>query len=259
MNKFSDILREINNNLNLPQPNKSRIILEIAADMEGLYEHYIKSGMNEDEATEKVKEEYDFSSEALSQLAHVHESFMQKLLNRLPEQARTRWERLMVLALFLSIALSSSYIFVMTPFIRSASPLVWPVLGIGLYAIYLSLLNMIKLNNIKKVYIKKIRSDLSKIVFSGGLLIFISIWGYLIEYYIRGPMIPSTNLFSLLFMHGRILKNNIMLIANCFVKSSSIMIIGLFLLFTIIILLYTLTNKLQKIEYDEAMLYLEKN
>jgi hypothetical protein len=259
MKKFTYILREINNKLDLPQPSKSRIILEIAADMEGLYEHYLRSGLKDDEAIEKVKEKFDFSREALSQLVCVHESFIQKILNKLPEQARTQWERIILLVLFFCLLLSCSYVFIMTPFVRSASLLVWPVLGIGLYTIYLSFLNMNKLNNRKKINFIKIHSGLSKIVSLGGLLIFISLWGYFFEYYKSGPIIPSTSMFSLLFMRGNNLENNGMTIANCFVKSSSIMIVGLFILFIIIILLYTMINKLQKIEYDEAMLYLEQN
>ena len=38
MNEFNHILKEINEKLNVPHPGKSRIILEIANDIEGFYD-----------------------------------------------------------------------------------------------------------------------------------------------------------------------------------------------------------------------------
>ena len=42
MKQFTALLKSINERLDLPQPTKSRIILEIAADLDDLYQLYLK-------------------------------------------------------------------------------------------------------------------------------------------------------------------------------------------------------------------------
>ena len=50
MSRFADTLRLINQRLSLPEPAKSRVLLEIAADLEGLFEHYSANGRDDQEA-----------------------------------------------------------------------------------------------------------------------------------------------------------------------------------------------------------------
>ena len=58
MTRFAPLLKSINDRLDLPQPTKSRIILEIAADLEDLYQFYQNQGMNESEAAQKAEEKF---------------------------------------------------------------------------------------------------------------------------------------------------------------------------------------------------------
>ena len=44
MKQFTPILKRINERLNLPQPTKSRIILEITCDLEDAYDFYLENG-----------------------------------------------------------------------------------------------------------------------------------------------------------------------------------------------------------------------
>ncbi len=54
MKQFESQLKKINNKLDLPQPVKSRIVLEIAADMEDTFNFYFDKGMNEKDALQKT-------------------------------------------------------------------------------------------------------------------------------------------------------------------------------------------------------------
>ncbi len=47
MNRFAPLLKSINARLDLPQPTKSRIILEIASDLEDMYQFYQSQGPDE--------------------------------------------------------------------------------------------------------------------------------------------------------------------------------------------------------------------
>ena len=47
---FVSLLKKINNKLDLPQNTKSKIILEIAADLEDLSNYYLTQGLSENEA-----------------------------------------------------------------------------------------------------------------------------------------------------------------------------------------------------------------
>jgi hypothetical protein len=80
MNRFASLLREVNNRLNLPQPTKSRILLEMAGDLEDLYNFYRGQGLDENEAVQKAEEKIDASYEALAELVEIHQTSYRKLM-----------------------------------------------------------------------------------------------------------------------------------------------------------------------------------
>jgi hypothetical protein len=51
MTRFSEILRSTAVRLDLPQPSKSNILLELAADLEDLFQHYREQGHDEEDST----------------------------------------------------------------------------------------------------------------------------------------------------------------------------------------------------------------
>jgi hypothetical protein len=51
MTRFSDTLRALNERLDLPQPVRSRILLEIAGDLEDLEQHFLDSGLSQKRRT----------------------------------------------------------------------------------------------------------------------------------------------------------------------------------------------------------------
>ena len=46
MTDFTAALRRIDSRLHLPQPARSRVILELAGDLEELYRHYRATGLS---------------------------------------------------------------------------------------------------------------------------------------------------------------------------------------------------------------------
>jgi biopolymer transport protein ExbB/TolQ len=54
MRRFTEILRGAAERLDLPQPTKSNVLLELAADLEDLFLHYRSQGQDEEEAIRMV-------------------------------------------------------------------------------------------------------------------------------------------------------------------------------------------------------------
>ena len=131
MNDFSSHLRHLATRLPVPEPARSRILLEIATDMEDLFHHLLEGGMEEGEAVESVNEQFDLSDEALRELARIHTSPISCSLEGLSGQARSTWERaiLGLVALFVIPGLLAGLFFQPMLF-RDASPLVYGLAGI---------------------------------------------------------------------------------------------------------------------------------
>ena len=135
MNRFAPLLKSINARLDLPQPTKSRIILEIAADLEDLYQFYQSKGLPEKEATQKAKEKFDVTDEALMDLIQIHESILRRWMDRISEQAQNRWEHMVMILILIFIALLSSRAILSTRFFMNTSLFVLPIVGIAFFII----------------------------------------------------------------------------------------------------------------------------
>ena len=60
MNRFISLLQRVNDKLDLPQPEKSRILLEIAADLQDMYQVYLDKGLGEEEAVKRTEEKFSW-------------------------------------------------------------------------------------------------------------------------------------------------------------------------------------------------------
>lgn len=261
MNRFHDFLEGINNKLEIPQPMKSRIILEIAADLEDLYQHYRKQGINEDTAAKKAQEKIDFSNEALRQLTHIHASSLQKYLDKLSEHAQTRWERSFLGIIFLTICVPSVYQLVATDFFRNASLFIWPILLIHVFAIFIFILKSYQIF-IKKDHAKyKIYKGLSLIFISAAGSFFVTICGYFIELY----SLKSENLFYAMNPFLLVLLNLdkpghydiLNQVSQWLIRSSSMVMFGLLASIFILLLWFVLSLKVKRIEEAESSAFLK--
>lgn len=183
MNQFSETLREINRRLDLPQPAKSRVILEIAADLQDLFEYYRGIGLNDETARERALVQCDLSDESLAQLVQIHTAPWRRFLDRLSDQGRARWERGLLLLLMAFIAATTGRLVISTGLFRIASGAVWPIIGITAAALIISAYT-IYLAYIKQEHdLPRLRSGLPLLlVLSGGCLV-IGLYGYWLALY----------------------------------------------------------------------------
>ena len=82
-------LRRISGELGLPEPARSRVILEMAADLEAMYEHFRARGLGEEEAARRAEDRVLASPDALRQLVLVHTTGYQRWLSGVA--GRLRW------------------------------------------------------------------------------------------------------------------------------------------------------------------------
>jgi hypothetical protein len=183
MNRFREILRRTNERIELPQPVRSRILLEIAADLGDIYDECIERGMSAEEAERKAIELCDLSEEALTDLVRVHETPLRRFLGSLSDQARTRWERIMFTVLILFIAVYSGRELVTTRLFSTAGPLVWPVVTAAFYALIMTLVNMYRLYIRKDYDPRRLRSGPVGILAAGCVCLLIGFAGLSFEFY----------------------------------------------------------------------------
>jgi len=139
MTEFADVLMPLSARLPLPQPVRSRVLLEIAADLEDLYQHYRDAGMSQAEARSKAIEACDLSDQALAELVQLHTSAFRKLLDRLSAQAQTRWERVLLVVIAFAVAAAALNLLLREPLISDAGWIVWPPLFCAATALLLGL------------------------------------------------------------------------------------------------------------------------
>ena len=89
MTRFMKALQDANARLTVPEPARSRILLEIGADMEGLFLEYVDRGMTEDDAENAVSETFDLSEETLRELVRVHDTPLDRSLEGLTLQVQS--------------------------------------------------------------------------------------------------------------------------------------------------------------------------
>jgi hypothetical protein len=144
MSRFEGTLRGLSDRLSLPQRVRARVLLEVAGDLEALYEELLGRGLSEAEAARRSMEQVDLSEEALRGLVRVHGGWFRRLTDRVGERAGRRWESAFLGALILFAVGASGAVLRAFPMARAAGLSLIPValatavtLGIGVWKAYL--------------------------------------------------------------------------------------------------------------------------
>ena len=138
MAAFDRVLRRAEAGLGVPEPRRSRILLEMASDLEDLYGTYRERGLGEEEARERAVRLLGASPEVLAELRREHGSRMAGLLDRLAGGRAHRLESaLLALATGVAVA-GGGYGVAASGVVAGPSPWTWAVLvlaGLGAWTI----------------------------------------------------------------------------------------------------------------------------
>jgi len=227
MKHFVDIVQIINNKIDLPQPIKSRIILEIFADLEDLYLLYIQKGSDPQEAAQKAKEKIDLSDDALDQLTNVHQSPFRKFIFKFSEQAQTLWERLILLILFFVVTIAIVHTISTTPFLNNASPFVYPLIALFIITILIVFFKVYQIYIKKDHDVNKLRNGMEALLSISVIGLFIGVFGYFIELLYSGEyaLLLETKLSFLIITQNPNFNSILLQITNWTIRSSEMMMI----------------------------------
>lgn len=136
MNRFEDILLRAHQRLDLPQPARARILLELAADLEDGYARLRERGLDEEEARREAADRFALSDEALDELVELHSRRLRRWLYGLRPGALSRLERGLAAGILVFVATLIVPLVLRPGFFAGAGPAVWVTLaGTGLGAV----------------------------------------------------------------------------------------------------------------------------
>ncbi|MBN1465150.1 hypothetical protein JXA02_05270 [candidate division KSB1 bacterium] len=253
MNRFSSLLNSINDRLEIAQPIKSRILLEIAADLQDAHDFYLGQGHTEEEATRLTQERFLLDDAAIAELAAVHQPLVKKILDRFSLQVQSRWQRIILLLTLLTIAAVSGRVMMTSEFLADASPFVWPVWGTAIAGLLLFLYKFYQLYLIKNHTIRTLRKGVHSLALLGLLSLLFGLSGYFYELLVFGMqlVLPGGSLITVVCTVTDSAEK-IIDIHNCYVRTSTVMMASLFVAMLIGLLWYALMNKIAQIEMAEA-------
>jgi hypothetical protein len=246
MSRFAERLREISEKLDLPQPEKSHILLEIASDLDDMYRFFREEGLGEEAAAKRVEERLDLSDEALRELVEIHESGMRKLLDRISEQARSRWERVLLAMAVIVIAAYSGRQILSAQLYTQASRFVWPILLFALAALVITIWQIYKLYIKKDHDIRTLGVGLPWLIAAGASSLLTGLLGMMYEFHRSVRMAVAEADRSLVFL------------VECALRCSAMMMVGLVTAIAIGIVWFILMNKVRSIEIAEAAWLIEE-
>jgi len=254
MDKFRQLLREINTNLDLPQPIKSQIILEIAADLEDTVSGYKNQGLNEEEAYRKAREIFSFDKKTLRELKSMYQSPFRKWFDQLSAQGQTKFERILLLIIVFIVFSTGTYAALNTALFHQSGPFIWGIFFVllcstiafsgKLYQIYLK----------KDHAINKIRSGVSAILFMACLSIFLCIAGYYWQAYNFGVYGHTfeTNLIYLLDTTHDLSPQVYTGLVTWTLQSTLFIMVSILITIIIAFMWFFVMNKISKIEVAHA-------
>ncbi|MDP2498372.1 MAG: permease prefix domain 1-containing protein [Candidatus Palauibacterales bacterium] len=88
MEEFDRVLRRVDRRLETPEPDRSRILAEMAGDLEDLCEAYRERGMDPEAARRRAVRWFEPSPEATDRLRAIHTPWIERHLRRLGSTAR---------------------------------------------------------------------------------------------------------------------------------------------------------------------------
>lgn len=260
MRRFAQLLIMINEKLDLPQPQKSKILLEIATDMDELFHVYLERGATEAEAMTKIEEKFSMNEDTIKELIEVHDSGLRKFLDRLSMQAQTRWERLVLLVAFFAITFTWLQAATTTEFLSTASKFIWPVMTIGSISCILAIRKFYLLYLKKEHNLRTLRKGLTPFLVLAGLSIFTGILGYFVELALTQDKFLWYGQYLFFTITPRVfdLYGGIIHFITWMMKTSAMIITSMFVAIISAVFWYIFQNKIMKIEIAEASILLEK-
>jgi hypothetical protein len=151
--------------LDIPQPSRSRLILEIAADMQDAYEHFIDQGLDKEQAVRKTIEAFDMSADDIASIAEVHDSPLRRFLDRFSSRTRGILEGTALVLALMPVALIGYRMALSGGLSEDSGMWKWPLLAAALAALALGVSKWYKLFVVKEHHIRRVRKRINSTLY----------------------------------------------------------------------------------------------
>ncbi len=115
----------------LPHPARTRILLELAGDVEALREAFRRDGLPDAEAAARARARVVPSGPVLDALVAMHRPLYQRLTAPIPPSALRRWEQGFLLAATLGVLAAGVGFLAQAGLLAGPSPFLWGVLALA--------------------------------------------------------------------------------------------------------------------------------
>ncbi len=237
---LSPLYLELNDKIKLPQPEKFRIILEIASDMEAYYDQLISSGVAQENAITTIRDEWFPSDQALQELISLHQGFYSRLAQRFSKYKLSIFEKSIISFLLCFICFTVYKLFNMST-LFSTSPAIWLQFTLTIPLIVFILFKGFQLYLKRDHQLKNLSQGLVSILFFSILIFLTGLSAYYLEW--------QYTLFKIA-EHPNLWFENLILL---FKKTTPLMIYGITCILiggTAWFSLLQKTNKIRQYEFD---------
>jgi len=179
MSRFNVFLNQTGERMALPKATRSLILVEIASDLEELFQHYLREGLSEKDAAARAEEKVDMSDDALTELVRIH-SDARGWTDRVTRRVQPFWERI-ALALMVFFFIVSTTLDHGVHFFAHLTVFIWPIIGILLALVVFFIVQMVRYSDHQSP--RRLRDSLVTPLFLGAASLVVGSAGAGIEMY----------------------------------------------------------------------------
>ena len=179
MNRFAEVLKQARDQLQIPEPARTRVLLEMASDLEDSYQIYLSQGCDEPEAVRRAEESFGTSEEALKHLANIHQGGLGGIGGRISGQVGRPWEKILLILLVAFEVLLTIKVLSQENFFLFLSPFVWPIAGLGLAAFSFTIWKLYQIFSRSGTDVRQLKTGLGVLLFCAGASFAVAGCGFL--------------------------------------------------------------------------------
>ena len=241
MSRFDVILHQTGDRLALPKATRNLILVEIASDLEELFQHYLREGLSEEEAAARAEEKVDMSDEALAELVRIH-SDARGWTDRVARRVQPFWERIAMALIVLFFIASTTLDHGVRPFAHLTG-FIWPIACILLTLVVFFIVQMVRLSDHQNP--RRLRDSLVTPLFLGAASVVVGFAGAGIE------------LYRTLMRMAADPEHAAPLFANAVLGSTATLAIALIIALVAGVAWFVLAGRVARLEDDVARAFME--
>jgi len=254
MKNFKPVLREIDEALDLPQPTKSRILIEVAADLNDAFTMYKNQGLSDKEATLKAKNTFILDKKSLQDLVAIHQTPFRKWFDQLSERGQNMLERLVFILTMIIILITGIYTMLESRVFLESGSFIWAIFILLLCSSTIFILKIYQIYIKKDHTLKKIKQGVSSLLLLSGSSLFLCVLGYyweLFKFKEYGHILESKMIYLLVSTDPtfpQVFKD----MFNWMISSSVFIMVSMLIAIIIAFMWFIIMSKISKIEAAEA-------